>query len=48
MRIGVVSLGCDKNRVDTEKMLSRLISAGHTFARTEEEAISLSSIHVPL
>ncbi len=38
MRIGVVSLGCDKNRVDTEKMLSRLISAGHTFARTEEES----------
>ena len=38
MRIGIVSLGCDKNRVDTEKMLSRLISAGHTFARTEEES----------
>ena len=38
MKIGVVSLGCDKNRVDTEKMLSRLISAGHTFARTEEES----------
>ena len=25
MKIGAISLGCDKNRVDTEKMLSRLV-----------------------
>ncbi len=29
MKIGVVSLGCVKNRVDTEQMLSLLTQAGH-------------------
>jgi len=29
MNIGAISLGCDKNRVDTEKMLARLSDAGH-------------------
>lgn len=29
MKIGVVSLGCVKNRVDTEQMLSLLTGAGH-------------------
>ncbi len=29
MRIGVISLGCDKNRVDAEKMLARLCADGH-------------------
>ena len=38
MRIGAISLGCDKNRVDTEKMLSRLVAGGHTLVGTEEEA----------
>lgn len=38
MRIGAISLGCDKNRVDTEKMLSRLVSGGHTLVGSEEEA----------
>ena len=38
MRIGAISLGCDKNRVDTEKMLSRLVGGGHTLAGSEEEA----------
>ena len=38
MKIGAISLGCDKNRVDTEKMLSRLVSGGHTLVGTEEEA----------
>ena len=38
MKIGVVSLGCDKNRVDTEKMLARLIAAGYSIGRTEEES----------
>ena len=27
MKIGVVSLGCDKNRVDSEKMIARLVAA---------------------
>lgn len=38
MKIGTVSLGCDKNRVDTEKMLSRLSEAGHVLVGSEEEA----------
>lgn len=38
MKIGAISLGCDKNRVDTEKMLARLVSGGHTLVGSEEEA----------
>jgi len=38
MNIGVISLGCDKNRVDTEKMLSRLSNAGHTIVSDENNA----------
>lgn len=38
MKIGAISLGCDKNRVDTEKMLSRLVSAGHILVGSEEDA----------
>lgn len=38
MKIGAISLGCDKNRVDTEKMLDRLVRAGHTLVGSEEEA----------
>ena len=38
MKIGVVSLGCVKNRVDTEQMLSLLIGAGHTFTPDPAEA----------
>ncbi len=38
MKIGVVSLGCDKNRVDSEKMIARLVAAGHTVVSSEEEA----------
>ncbi|MBO4554752.1 MAG: 30S ribosomal protein S12 methylthiotransferase RimO [Clostridia bacterium] len=38
MKIGAISLGCDKNRVDTEKMLARLVEAGHTLVGSEEEA----------
>ncbi len=38
MKIGVVSLGCDKNRVDTEKMLARLVGAGHEFVSNENDA----------
>lgn len=38
MKIGAISLGCDKNRVDTEKMLSRLVGGGHTLVGSEDEA----------
>lgn len=38
MKIGAISLGCDKNRVDTEKMLSRLVDGGHTLVGSEDEA----------
>ena len=38
MKIGAISLGCDKNRVDTEKMLSRLVEGGHTLVGREEDA----------
>ena len=29
LKIGMVSLGCAKNRVDSENLLGRLVSAGH-------------------
>lgn len=38
MKILFVSLGCDKNLVDTEKMLGLLAKAGHTFTDDEAEA----------
>ncbi len=38
MKIGVVSLGCVKNRVDTEQMLALLTDAGHEFTPAPEEA----------
>ncbi len=38
MKIGAISLGCDKNRVDTEKMLARLVSGGHTLVGSEDDA----------
>lgn len=38
MKIGAISLGCDKNRVDTEKMLARLTAGGHTLVGSEEES----------
>ncbi len=38
MRIGAISLGCDKNRVDTEKMLARLKEGGHSIVSREEDA----------
>lgn len=30
-KIGVISLGCDKNRIDTENMLAFLEKSGYTF-----------------
>ena len=38
MRILFVSLGCDKNRVDTEVMLGMLADRGYEFTDDEEEA----------
>ena len=36
-RVGVISLGCDKNRVDTEKMLA-LLSERHVLVNEIEKA----------
>ena len=38
MKILFVSLGCDKNRVDTEVMLGMLSNRGYSFTDDEEEA----------
>lgn len=38
MRIGAISLGCDKNRVDTEKMLARLTEGGHSIVSSADDA----------
>ena len=36
--IGVVSLGCDKNRIDTEEMLGRLAGEGFGFTQDAAQA----------
>ena len=38
MKILFISLGCDKNLVDTEMMLGMLAESGHTFTDDESEA----------
>ena len=38
MKIGIVSLGCAKNRVDTENLLGRLSAAGHEFVDDPSQA----------
>ena len=38
MKILCISLGCDKNLVDTERMLGLLGQDGHTFTDDEQEA----------
>ncbi len=38
MKILMISLGCDKNLVDTENMLGMLSQDGHTFTDDEQEA----------
>ena len=38
MKILFVSLGCDKNLVDSEYMIGILAEAGHTFTNEEQEA----------
>ena len=37
-KIAVISLGCDKNRVDTETILYRLVSGGYNITNDYEEA----------
>ena len=37
-RVGVISLGCPKNLVDTEVMLGHLDNAGYEFIQDPEEA----------
>ena len=36
--IGVISLGCAKNQVDTERMLGLLTEAGHSITSNPAEA----------
>ncbi|MBF0139299.1 MAG: 30S ribosomal protein S12 methylthiotransferase RimO [Magnetococcales bacterium] len=38
VKVGVISLGCPKNLVDTEKMLGRYVQAGHALTPDPEEA----------
>ena len=38
MKILFISLGCDKNLVDTEMMLGMLAQRGHSFTDDEAEA----------
>ena len=38
MNVGVISLGCAKNQVDTEIMLGYLKAAGYTFTAEPENA----------
>jgi len=38
MKIGMISLGCDKNRVDSEKMLALIASAGYAVTDSAEDA----------
>ncbi len=37
-RFGVISLGCDKNRVDSEKLLGRIREKGYTLTNDPEKA----------
>lgn len=38
MKIGMISLGCAKNRVDSEEMLGHLLDAGHKVTARPEDA----------
>ncbi len=38
MKIGAISLGCDKNRVDTERLLGFVLSSGHEIVNDIAEA----------
>ena len=37
-KVGVVSLGCDKNRVDTEVMLANLVAGGYEIVSDPSQA----------
>ncbi len=37
--IAVISLGCDKNRVDTERMLYRLVNDGHAICEPDDAEV---------
>ena len=38
MKVGAISLGCDKNRVDTERLLGFVLQAGHQIVNSIDEA----------
>ena len=38
MKVGAISLGCDKNRVDTERLLGYVTQAGHQIVNQIDEA----------
>ena len=45
MKVAVISLGCDKNTVDTEMMLGILNGAGHelVYDETESDAVIINT-----
>ena len=38
MKVGMISLGCPKNRVASEQMLKKLADAGYELSNDETEA----------
>ena len=38
IKVGFVSLGCEKNRIDTEVMLKKLVDAGHEIVPEDIDA----------
>ena len=44
VKLGIISLGCDKNRVDTENLLAYAGDAGIEFTADENEADVILSI----
>ena len=47
MKILFISLGCDKNLVDTEMMLGMLSEHGHEFTDDENEAEAVVLLMMP-
>ena len=45
-KVGVVSLGCDKNRVDTEVMLANLAAGGYEITSSPQDADEIGRAHV--
>ena len=37
-KVGVISLGCDKNRIDTEVMLANLAKGGYQITNDQNDA----------